>query len=69
MPDQSGSHEIWNKILSVISVNIRVFITLGLWVALFIGIMTGFYPIPLLIVVAILSILNLYGQFNHHQRY
>ena len=50
---------MWERIWEIIKINISVIFTLIVWLALFISMLVGYFSIPLLIVLIVVSYLAL----------
>lgn len=50
---------MWERIWRIITVNLSVIFTLTIWLALFISMLVGYFSIPLLIVVIVVTYLAL----------
>jgi hypothetical protein len=50
---------LWERIRKIITVNLSVIFTLIIWLALFISMLVGYFSIPLLIVVIVVTYLAL----------
>jgi len=50
---------LWERIWRIITVNLSVIFTLTIWLALFISMLVGYFSIPLLIVVIVVTYLAL----------
>lgn len=59
MTNQTEDHQTWERIKKIITVNISVLFTLIIWLALFISMLVGYFSIPLLIVVVVVTYLAL----------
>ena len=59
MTNQSEDHQLWERIKKIVTVNLSVIFTLIIWLALFVSMLVGYFSIPLLIVVIVVSYLAL----------
>jgi uncharacterized membrane protein len=59
LTNQTEDHQTWERIKKIITVNISVLFTLIIWLALFISMLVGYFSIPLLIVVVVVTYLAL----------
>ncbi|MDK2979708.1 MAG: hypothetical protein PWQ55_55 [Chloroflexota bacterium] len=59
MTNQSEDHQLWERIKKIVTVNLSVIFTLIIWLALFVSMLVGYFSIPLLIVVIVVSYLTL----------
>jgi hypothetical protein len=50
---------LWQRIWQIIKINISVIFTLIIWLALFISMLVGYFSIPLLIVMIVVTYLSL----------
>ena len=50
---------MWERIRKIITVNLSVIFTLVIWLALFVSMLVGYFSIPLLIVVIVVTYLTL----------
>ena len=59
MTNRTEDHQLWERIWRIITVNLSVIFTLTIWLALFISMLIGYFSIPLLIVVIVVTYLAL----------
>lgn len=59
MTNRTEDHQLWERIWRIITVNLSVIFTLTIWLALFISMLVGYFSIPLLIVVIVVTYLAL----------
>jgi hypothetical protein len=59
LTNQSEDHQLWERIKKIVTVNLSVIFTLVIWLALFVSMLVGYFSIPLLIVVIVVSYLAL----------
>ena len=59
MTNQTEDHQLWERIWQIIKINISVIFTLIIWLALFISMLVGYFSIPLLIVMIVVTYLAL----------
>ena len=59
MTNQTEDHQLWERIWKIVSVNVSVIFTLIIWLGLFVSMLVGYFSIPLLIVVIVVTYLAL----------
>jgi len=59
LTNRTEDHQLWERIWRIITVNLSVIFTLTIWLALFISMLVGYFSIPLLIVVIVVTYLAL----------
>ena len=62
MTNSSDDNRAWKKIKEIIIVNLSVIFMLIIWLGLFISVLIGYFSIPLLIVVAVVTCLTIYER-------
>ena len=58
MTNRSEDRQIWERIRNIIAVNLSVIFTMVIWLGLFISMLVGYFSIPVLIIVIVVTYLT-----------